>query len=261
MLTDLQRHNLSILADYLLRLPVDYRHFEMRLYNQDHGTCTDPEDLTGHDGHCHTSACAVGHVPYAGILGWEVQTGWNELSANLLGVEADESEGTPFNFLFSDEPNPDCPWAAALRIRHFLRTGETTDFAYPHGLTLEQYQNLRRLAAYLIGLPEDYEEFDMQWWTDDFSRLPQETMCGTVACAGGHGPRAGIDPIPGENWGSYIERAFTPAGYNEFIDYIFGSSWARHDNTPQGAGKRILYALHNDIPTEERYHDPTVYGG
>ena len=255
MLTDLQRHNLSILADYLIELPVDYLHFEMAVYNAD---ADDHYHIHGVDPvGCKTSACAIGHVPYTGIVGWETQSNWNAVTKNLLGVSV-YSPG--YSFLF-DQDNPDCPWAAALRIRHFLAHNSTEGFEYPHGLTLEQYQNLRRLAAYLIALPEDYEEFDMKWWTDDFGRLPQETMCGTVACAGGHGPRAGIPSFPGEDWAEYICRAFVPNNPGRFVDYIFGASWSEIDNTPQGAGKRILYALHNDLPTEDRFYDTTVYGG
>lgn len=252
MLSDLHRFNLTILADYLIELPVDYRHFEMQDYNGD--AWSDPSDANDH---CNTTACAVGHVPYTGIIGWENQPDWNTLSETLLGVKADEHEGTPFNFLFSASPNPDCPWAAALRIRHFLATGSVDGFEYPHGLTLEQYQNLRRLAAYLLALPADYEDFDMSWWTADY-RGPASTACGTVACAGGHGPMAGIPSLPGECWATYIDRAFVK-GSNPLSDYLFSSAWTEHDNTPQGAGKRILYALHNGIPENE--YDPTVYGG
>src|SRR3546814_4588793 len=56
----------------------------------------------------------------------------------------------------------------------FLAHNSVDGFEYPHGLTLEQYQNLRRLAAYLMALPEDYAKFDMGWWTAD-SRSPGAT--------------------------------------------------------------------------------------
>src|SRR3546814_6384471 len=58
-----------------------------------------------------------------------------------------------------------------------------------------------------MALPEDYAKFDMGWWTAD-SRSPGATTCGTVACAGGHGPIAGIPSLPGEYWGDYIPRVF-----------------------------------------------------
>ncbi|WOF44322.1 hypothetical protein KNJ79_05165 [Sphingopyxis indica] len=250
MLTDLQRYNLSTLADYLIELPVDYGHFKMRVYNCDDrgldGICIRNSD------HCGSSACAVGHVPYTGIVGWETQSSWNAVADNLLGAPIYSPE---YRFLFSQD-NVDCPWAAALRIRHYLNTGSVDDFHYPHGLTLEQYQNLRRLAAYLVALPDDYDEFDMSWWADDLCCRPKDAVCGTVGCAGGHGPRAGIDPIPGEDWEDYIARAF--GGDFKLQTYIFGSAWSYVDNTPQGAGKRILYALHNGIPDSD---DPTIYGG
>src|SRR3546814_17707900 len=66
--------------------------------------------------YCGTSACAVGHVPYTGISGWETQSSWNAVAQNLLGAPT-YSPG--YRFLF-DQDNVDCPWAAALRIRHFL---------------------------------------------------------------------------------------------------------------------------------------------
>src|SRR3546814_2842602 len=89
--------------------------------------------------YCGTSACAVGHVPYTGISGWETQSSWNAVAQNLLGAPT-YSPG--YRFLF-DQDNVDCPWAAALRIRHFLAHNSVDGFEYPHGLTLEQYQNLR----------------------------------------------------------------------------------------------------------------------
>src|SRR3546814_5612592 len=89
----------------------------------------------------------------------------------------------------------------------FLAHNSVDGFEYPHGLTLEQYQNLRRLAAYLMALPEDYAKFDMGWWTAD-SRSPGATTCGTVACAGGQGPLAGIPSLPGAYLGDYIPRVF-----------------------------------------------------
>src|SRR3546814_20788435 len=101
---------------------------------------------------------------------WETQSSWNAVAQNLLGAPT-YSPG--YRFLF-DQDNVDCPWAAALRIRHFLAHNSVDGFEYPHGLTLEQYQNLRRLAAYLMALPEEYAKFDMGWWTAD-SRSPGAT--------------------------------------------------------------------------------------
>src|SRR3546814_3506618 len=71
---------------------------------------------------------------------WETQSSWNAVAQNLLGAPT-YSPG--YRFLF-DQDNVDCPWAAALRIRHFLAHNSVDGFEYPHGLTLEQYQNLRR---------------------------------------------------------------------------------------------------------------------
>src|SRR3546814_9251648 len=89
-----------------------------------------------------------------GISGWETQSSWNAVAQNLLGAPT-YSPG--YRFLF-DQDNVDCPWAAALRIRHFLAHNSVDGFEYPHGLTLEQYQNLRRLATYLMRSDEPTSE-------------------------------------------------------------------------------------------------------
>src|SRR3546814_16607824 len=86
-----------------------------------------------------------------------------------------------------------------------------------------------------MALPEDYAKFDMGWWTAD-SRSPGATTCGTVACAGGHGPIAGIPSLPGEYWGDYIPRVF--GNDTRLTNYMFGSSWAEYANTPQRSEER-----------------------
>jgi hypothetical protein len=67
-------------------------------------------------------------------------------------------------------------------------------------------KNLRKLAEYLLSLPEDYKHFNMgrfycenyrkgynSWWNNQEPDEIKPTMdCGTVACALGHGISAGI---------------------------------------------------------------------
>ena len=107
--------------------------------------------------------------------------------------------------------------------------------------------NLLKLAAYLETLPDDYEQFDMSEYmsardgdygeTLDISER-SKPVCGTVACAVGHGPSAGIRLYGDANWGDYAERVF---GYmsGDSFEYMFGSRWSDIDNTPKGAAKRI----------------------
>ena len=116
------------------------------------------------------------------------------------------------------------------------------------GLTTQQVLNLARLADYLRGLPEDYEDFGMtQFMADRHGREVDvgviQNSCGTVACAVGHGPAAGIQPLPGERqWWDYSYRAFVN-GDHPLWEYLFSSGWDRIDDTHHGAAARIAYAL------------------
>lgn len=135
-------------------------------------------------------------------------------------------------------------------------------------LTRSQRANLRKLADYLESLPEDYRHFDMHdYMGNDASAAALEyarknggvEQCGTVACAVGHGPAAGIlfrpsdftrnwDGTPALSWGSYSRR-FTPRGYDEpEFDWAFGSYWRSLDNHHWGAAARIRYLLKHGKP-------------
>lgn len=140
-------------------------------------------------------------------------------------------------------------------------------------LTDEQRSNLIKLAHYLIS-GELKAAFDMRQYCDGalygHEDLPHavipaslRTDCGTVGCAAGHGPYAGIPKRSNETWEGYIERAFG-LRYSLACNFIFGYDWASVDNTPVGAGKRILYTLrteltdiedmvHNSIPISKDY--------
>ena len=151
--------------------------------------------------------------------------------------------------------------------------------------TEEQRANLDKLATYLEALPEEYDHFDMRWYfnelagldaLDDFEALglapdtdtdtvalssglvgtEHLNVCGTVACAIGHGPAAGVAPQGGEGWSDYTIRAFGD-GENDTSDrdtrvgvytWAFHEAWAHYDNTPQGAAQRIRYALKHGVP-------------
>jgi hypothetical protein len=109
--------------------------------------------------------------------------------------------------------------------------------------------NLLKLAAYLETLPDDYEQFDMtgymmardgHYWDSLEIEERSKPVCGTVACAVGHGPAAGIRLYGDHSWEDYSDRVFgefedTPSCW----DYMFSSIWSEIDNTPKGAAARI----------------------
>lgn len=120
-------------------------------------------------------------------------------------------------------------------------------------LSQQHEHNLRKLAEYLLR-PELKAKFDMvaysDWDHDDYS-----IECGTIGCAAGHGPHAGIPKYDSETWSQYITRVF---GLNIVASTIawrwcFDADWERTDNTPVGAAKRILWLLHNGVP--QNWHD------
>jgi len=114
-------------------------------------------------------------------------------------------------------------------------------------ITKTQRKNLLKLAAYLLKLrPTKKLGFDM----DDFEC---ETSCGTVACAAGHAPHAGIPKRFQEGWSDYTDRVFfkMDSTINRRMNWwCFEAYWARYDNTPKGAAYRILYVLKGDLPLE-----------
>lgn len=121
--------------------------------------------------------------------------------------------------------------------------------------------NLATLAAYLEQLPAKYRRFDMA----QFAVTPRagryvppakSPHCGTVACAAGHGPKAGIPALKGESWTEYSNRVFVDQDADWAAwDWCFGASWARYDNTPEGAAKRIRYLLAHGVPGKFRRGD------
>lgn len=116
--------------------------------------------------------------------------------------------------------------------------------------------NLKILCLKLESLPEDYEHFGM----DDYYYTPNKrytlphkalspTDCGTVACAAGHAPSAGIVPSsPGMSWEGYIDEYFELSD-DEYY-WCFGCEWSDVDNTHQGAAKRIRWMLANGVPDD-----------
>jgi len=123
-------------------------------------------------------------------------------------------------------------------------------------LTERQTSNLLMLAEYLEQ-PILKAAFNMENYTGE-PHSAKITDCGSVGCAVGHGPYAGVPKDTSENWNAYGWENFIPSDNymtsfregNEPVRYnwsfAFDSDWHRIDNTPQGAAKRIRYLLAGD---------------
>lgn len=116
--------------------------------------------------------------------------------------------------------------------------------------------NLEKLASYLEALPAGYEGFSMrEFFEEEYRRhgnprfAPLAGRCGTIACAVGHGPAAGIPIAPEDDcWIDYSDRVF--ALTEKEWRWCFDGSWANVDNTPHGAAKRIRHLLLHGIPDD-----------
>jgi hypothetical protein len=104
----------------------------------------------------------------------------------------------------------------------------------------EQQTNLRTLANYLLS-GDLKAKFDMFLYSE-LGHLSYGVDCGTVGCAVGHGPYAGIEKYPGEEWGKYANRVFG-SGESKIFSHLWASRWKQYDNTPEGTANRILAFL------------------
>ena len=121
----------------------------------------------------------------------------------------------------------------------------------------EHKANLKKLAKYLATLPDDYEKFHMKVYCstideggyvgdEDFGPNQADAIlsnkCGTVACALGHGPSAGIMPTKDDHfWDQYSENHFGLVWGSDGWTHCFDVEWAQdpETNTPKAAAKRI----------------------
>ncbi|MDH7796400.1 MULTISPECIES: hypothetical protein [unclassified Beijerinckia] len=113
-------------------------------------------------------------------------------------------------------------------------------------------ENLKKLADYLAtgttACRFDMGSFCRDEYGDDLAPLVHE--CGTVACAAGHGPAAGIEPIKkDESWTTYVRRHFGLSLFSDEGMWLFSGSWERSDNTPEGAARRIYWLLDEGLPS------------
>jgi hypothetical protein len=119
-------------------------------------------------------------------------------------------------------------------------------------VTEQQKANLLKLADYLEQ-PKLKAEFDMERYSESniyFKELFEEN-CGSVGCAIGHGPYAGIPKIPGEDWREYCIRVFTKNDTD--FDFLFDCCWNSIDGTAAGVSKRIRYFLEHGTPKLNPY--------
>ncbi len=125
--------------------------------------------------------------------------------------------------------------------------------AIRHVATPAQRDNLRTLAGYLESLPADYDRFRMHTFQARFLNDPDSTVehvfqpqpleCGSVGCAVGHGPNAGVP------WDGYHDwLAYATGEFGDGYEWCFSGSWSAFDNTALGAAKRIRYMLANGLP-------------
>lgn len=117
-------------------------------------------------------------------------------------------------------------------------------------ITQKQRDNLKKLSEYLLK-DNLKAEFDMSCYNDSGFSSSLEDHCGTVGCAVGHGPYAGIYKNKGDDWGEYARKSFT-SGEGSLYKWCFDSFWVSTDNTPKGAGLRIKWFLEKGIPDDYR---------
>lgn len=104
--------------------------------------------------------------------------------------------------------------------------------------------NLLKLAMYLLS-GNLRAEFDISTYDDGIRYY--RYFCGTVGCAVGQGPFAGIPKSKTEHWFYYGMSNFTD-GSEVLFKWLFSYKWKHTDNTPEGTAKRILYTLKFGLP-------------
>ncbi len=112
-------------------------------------------------------------------------------------------------------------------------------------------RNLIKLANYFKQRKKLKAKFDMYDFTDWHHML--KDTCGTVGCAVGHGPYAGI-PKSNQTWVEYSQN-FVENSYSSAFQFLFGGAWRRHDNTKIGVVRRIAYYLTHGVPKDFKYPD------
>lgn len=121
-------------------------------------------------------------------------------------------------------------------------------------------RNLRTLADFLMKNKADIA-FDMYHYakradtTRPIYEAAQATECGTVCCAAGHGPAAGLKAQGDENWNQYVHRTFGLNYGDATYLWLFHPHWTQVDNTPEGAARRIYWYLDKGLPSSQDIDD------
>ena len=127
----------------------------------------------------------------------------------------------------------------------------------PIDITDEQRANLDKLATYLES-GNLLAEFNMESYHGS-SVSPTATHCGSVGCAVGHGPYAGIPKLAGMGWNSYSLLSFgaDPGPNGDDLGlwgYLFSGCENREDQTAEGAAARIRTVLEFGVPDKSTWY-------
>ncbi len=109
-------------------------------------------------------------------------------------------------------------------------------------------ENLKKLSSYLKG--ELKADFNMA----NYAALVYNTTCGSVGCAIGHGPYAGIPKYKEEHWIDYSFRVFNISSNDWY--WCFSADWASTDNAALSAATRIDWLIEHGLP--EDWHDQMI---
>lgn len=120
-------------------------------------------------------------------------------------------------------------------------------------LKTQQAANRAVLAAYLMNFPRPARCFSML-------NYEVEAECGTICCAAGHGPYAGLPMTEEERnesdkagWAAYCERTFGATG--DIWSWLFCAYWAStRFFTPRDAAIRLMYLNAHDNPPTCFHH-------
>lgn len=129
-------------------------------------------------------------------------------------------------------------------------------------MTQEQKQNLLKLARYLWKRKPG-KWFNMKFLTNDkrgcdFELSDAEPFvdCGTVGCALGWAPAAGVATKNGEGWERFAVRAFDLPFFSRSWAFLFDMNW---DSNPRLAAARIVHLLLQGEPSyEDRLKQPRI---
>lgn len=126
----INRKDLTLLADYLEKLPQDYENFDMDKFEKKGRLLS---EVTEWDNLCGTAGCAVGHAPFVqGISRPKENEWWGEYSdritfdKNLVVYKSGEHDDL-WDFLFGSNwvHVDNTPQGAARRIRAVLKDHES----------------------------------------------------------------------------------------------------------------------------------------